>query len=470
MDNSLNVNLLLQISPDGFMDSVTHELGAITDTKLSRTVTIGPQSCPHCFYGLTLNISLHQPHDKLHILEQVTPDNPLECFIKGEIEIEPEVYVKQEPPLEYDLIRTPTQPNFVMNDEEQNEKLQEFPLLKEPVIIEKSDVVKVSKSVDVSKGFECDKCNQKFSFKYQYDAHMTNYYKGEMACRLCKERITRKTDFVEHLKNHGYATFPCPFCETLKEFDTEPKLNIHMAHTHWEKRFNCGLCREYFATQEEKTTHLKTCAKRKFHENASCSFCHKQFDSRRKVSRHESKVHRHERRENEARANMEFESLFEGGLTSKEKKNPDGFQCDNCKVKFLFRYQYEAHMTNYYKGEMACRLCKERITRKTDFIEHLKNHGYSTFPCPFCENLKEFDSEPQLNIHLVNAHWGKRYNCGFCKKFFTSPDERKFHYKTCKMNDFQDTVKCSYCTKPFNSKKKLVSCNFYTIKKLFLTI
>lgn len=286
-------------------------------------------------------------------------------------------------------------------------------------------------------GYECDKCHKRFLLKLNYQAHVDDYFKGDMCCRLCEDRqiFTHRSAFCEHLKKvHNCYNFPCPFCDGLKDFDTEAKLQQHMSQVHWaNKRFWCLFCKERFETLEEKHAHPKSCSQRAPESHISCSLCEKKFARKHSLLYHMRTTHR----------------------------LPQAtYVCHLCGETFPNNSHYQFHLQNHELGPRPyeCHHCGRKFQAKKTIAFHILRFHYPrdlcTIRCDQCDD--RFATQELLNRHMVQHKEKIRCKCDICGKILVTKSALVQHKKR------QHTIEGQ------SMKFRCDQCDFTTTKDFYL--
>ena len=153
----------------------------------------------------------------------------------------------------------------------------------------------------------------------------------------------------------------------------------------------------------------RKCIKR----NTLCPFCHKRFESKRKVSAHVRESH----------PGCKFTCSF----CSKQYDTHDGqrkhekshsyedfrYSCSDCEYKFQFKFKLLAH-THIHKCEeqIQCTKCDQKYASFSAMSAHLTNHtSVNKYLCDRCDH--KTSSQSNLDQHIRGKHGeGWTSDCG----------------------------------------------------------
>ncbi|XP_026324823.1 zinc finger protein 260-like [Hyposmocoma kahamanoa] len=138
--------------------------------------------------------------------------------------------------------------------------------------------------------FMCEVCGSKLKTIGRLKRHRLTHHKGERPhkCRYCSFSAFTRYDIQIHERWHtGDRPFQCNICSCT--FTCKSTLWKHRK-THEPPKFHCKLCPRSFRFKQVLRDHIAN-----FHTKLMthlCNYCDKAFATRRKMLKHERKVHK----------------------------------------------------------------------------------------------------------------------------------------------------------------------------------
>ena len=269
------------------------------------------------------------------------------------------------------------------------------------------------RQVHENPGFNCTLCEATFRQTKSLNTHVRRvHYNEDLKNKSCPHQCGYSTSNNDHLRNHinavhlGLRPFKCDLCE--KDFTQKSHLNTHHKNVHLkveDSRFYCHSCSKYFTSTQKLDEHvirIHSVAKR-----YTCEECGYATNTKRYLLRH----------------SFSHKDLSEYP-----------FHCKDCKRRFIFQSDIEAH----YK---TCNLTEEQKDIQK------KNPKYF---CDICGSYFIKLSDHKLRIHSSNI----RFKCEFCD-FGTSSKQtiyrHSFHHKQFNKRPFG----CDDCELRFITKAEL---------------
>nr|XP_039262530.1 zinc finger protein 883-like [Styela clava] len=302
----------------------------------------------------------------------------------------------------------------------------------------------------------CKVCEVPLQTKKSFIEHNIKHtdIKSVYACKTCDRKFFSKEIVEEHIRIHtGEKPFPCYICGHRLRLKSTWSQHIRL-HT-VGKPYNCDECGKRFSSKTLLTDHSRIhTGKKEF----VCSTCQNRFTQKSALKAHMVYMHSQDRLHpcsqcdyRAARAcDLRRHVLRKHGVGA-------SFQCIDCKRNFYSKDLLERHMKTHAKP-IACSICKETFSSKTDFILHKNSHDVKiihftyqpcnpdpaslntdavgdelmlfgqteevpkeSYSCKVCN--KEFPDQTSLEKHEQAFAGKKPYKCGHCGKYF--------HIKVC---------------------------------------
>lgn len=157
-----------------------------------------------------------------------------------------------------------------------------------------------------------------------------------------------------------------------------------------------------------------------------CETCGKMFRFRKLLMFHHLRVHVKDKRFKCSKCQKSFVSKQElkNHLSSHSQQRP--FPCIKCKAQFKTRNHLRRHMTIHDVLRRKCKICRRFVD---NWEQHKRFHsGEETgFTCEICP--KVYDSEMQLQKHLVTVHSKNSFACSICDLKYKRRGDLNFHMK-----------------------------------------
>ncbi|XP_050072176.1 zinc finger protein 16-like [Anopheles maculipalpis] len=258
-----------------------------------------------------------------------------------------------------------------------------------------------------TKSFRCTQCPKVFSRSDNLRAHEKNHsQERHYKCPQCDQRFKRMDALKVHMsvrhKQYVEAHFHvCSYCNTF--FETEQKLNAHLAKRRSEKKFVCHICGKTFAELLRYEIHLEKHANAGSNvETFECFHCSKLFDSKKRLSLH-IRYHTSDKVYKCKYCDESFARKTELKYHEDYHTGTKNHVCKTCGQSFYRLNALKTHMmTHTDEKPFQCSHCPKRFRQKYDMITHERRHTGERFQCDMC--TEKFIHAHQLNSHLKIVH------------------------------------------------------------------
>jgi len=295
-------------------------------------------------------------------------ENDYNCAEKyqnvSELEVIPEVHVKEEPPDEANELIDPSLQNLT-NPADYLESLE-------------------IKELKPKEEITCKFCGREFDRKCSLAIHMKTHTpdgRSTHECQYCGKVFKKKSFCRDHELSHtGEKPFKCKLCP--KAFTRTRQLQIHVIRVHPngkeeknnDKLYPCEYCDKSYKNKSHYTVHVRIHTGEKPYK---CSHCDATFTFRRELTDHES-IHT--------------------GVTR--------FQCDFCDKQFNDKTMFRNHQRTHSDGKpFKCDYCEMTFKFQYSLNSHLFIHNRNTketFECELCPS--SFEQQYYLDRHYKQCH------------------------------------------------------------------
>lgn len=255
-------------------------------------------------------------------------------------------------------------------------------------------------------GYFCEICKNRFKSYDKLETHMRkNHFheKESFECDECDKKFFFKWEFNKHRKGAHSKNIKCLFNGCTRIFSQAASMKRHYNNIHLnircKKRFKCDLCGHGTYSKNHVIIHMNS--KHLQIRPFKCSMCKFEVFAKGDLTRHIKNVH-----------------------------GPTKIKCQTCDQVFKNPHTLKNHIARSHVG-IPCAICNQKFQS----IIFLKNHiaaehlnGKGIFKCEFCP--KTYDLEIQLMRHKKNVHVEK-HKCHFegCNKVYGNGSQRNTHYK-----------------------------------------
>lgn len=282
----------------------------------------------------------------------------------------------------------------------------------------------------------------------------------EYECNKCKKIFPKKFILKVHYRKHtGVKPFKCKMCP--KRFISATHRKVHMRCHTGELPYECRDCGKYFRKKSDLAGHHKTCENQE-NQRMNCNL--QGFG----ISIKEEPIG--EDVEEMLEGNRNKGTLIEGikiedpsdesslkqELVEEEEiiqsSHSRSLKCRYCGRTFKFHSVLQAHERSH-TGEkpFSCSVCNKAFSKKSNMEVHMRIHtGERPFLCDYCG--KYFAYKYSLEAHKRLHTKERPFTCSICGKSFRHEASRHVHMK----RHFGDRAfKCDLCPKAFVAKVDL---------------
>ena len=310
----------------------------------------------------------------------------------------------------------------------------------------------IHENIRAKKRYPCQSCEYVASIPSQLKYHMEHkHIKSVMySCDICNYKSSWKRDFTRHMTFvHDKGNLPLQTCDICEFSTVNPNvLKQHMA-VHYEKQFQCEVCKTEFTTSAALRQHMET-----FHngELMKCDLCG--FETRQKSAfdRHWSV---HEKLAIKTCEVCEFsttDKYFYERHMQKHSDFPPSFKCDYCDKVLTTKEGIRAHMKSVHQGKnleskAKCHLCEKELSPKLVSLHLARIHSY----CKQCD--QKFQTTNDILDHMKDFH-ELDFQCNICFTRHFCIETLRTHINN-SHNSQSEMFKCDICEHVTNSKRGL---------------
>lgn len=219
-----------------------------------------------------------------------------------------------------------------------------------------------------------------------------------IVCTLCGKSLSSRFSFSRHMSTiHGKESFSCTYCS--KEFRSKRYLKNHLnLHKNRERTFQCGTCPKSFFSQ----THLIIHNESHLNVTYSCDICGKSFYRKEGLKYHMRK-HLGETVKCDV-CSKQFSTANDLKVHMRFHDNEFPYKCDLCPEKFVIKGKYTYHRKQHNKEKFKCSICSLEISLASAYRRHVFTHTGKPFPCPVDRCESSFTVRSLLSVHMRSRH------------------------------------------------------------------
>ena len=291
---------------------------------------------------------------------------------------------------------------------------------------------------------KCDSCEKSFRKKSALEEHKLSHVSKDIdkpfSCNLCGLSFTKKIKLLQHNKN-----------EHNKNGVTERKLKIaedgflEIAPKPSSVAFNCSLCDKVFgniyALKEHKKLHLKTSV-------VICPICGRSQSSKDDLNEH-MKIHNNDDQNSSASNIISHPTTDLNGVVVIQTGDttirviPSVIPNENnVNINSTIATNTNPIQVMSSSGELI-QYIAQPITSTTSLTQ-----TKTKLNCNYCDKI--YHQETDYRYHLLTHGVGKKYECGFCEKYFIVQRQLWTHKKTAHPLESADL--CVLCGQTFADK------------------
>ncbi|XP_065558006.1 zinc finger protein 543-like [Artemia franciscana] len=348
----------------------------------------------------------------------------------------------------------------------------------------KKDGLKTDKKDEGGRTYSCSICKTSYPSGKAIKEHYATHKKGGFyQCTVCSQQFRAFAVLAVHNRKHtGEKPFKCKFCQ--REFAHKASFDTHLNRHTGEKPYACKECGKGFHNRAALYSHV--CPKPPLEGDPQgfryeCPECHRRFKSRVALGRHKT-IHKDVILPPEKTVLCELcgKAFTSNYVLKKHLKYHSGereFTCSTCGKGFIAESALRAHETCHDplslthmcnlcpKGfrsleildkhiakvhsahrEHVCQICTESYRLRSELENHMLIHSNQVKY--WCECGKLFLSAKYLQKHKLTHI--KRDRCQFCRKAFSTSEERDAHEEQHK-NGALPITKNNYMAKSYKN-------------------
>ena len=279
---------------------------------------------------------------------------------------------------------------------------------------------------------QCEICEMKFRFHYEYVAHI-NDHKGieQMSCRICHRFFKKQSTLLRHMQNvhdkkNAFFCDECDFGSPDFSILEKHKTEVHETYAKtvdaerlgtkpfvYELKHKCDECGQEFHHKYDLKIHQN---RHRGIEPFTCMVCSKEFLKEKSYKNHVS-IHgvlairyRCEECDNGYKSYRQYKKHMadEHGkklLKIKPFANDMRFKCDECGQQFHRKYDFKIHMSRHQGIEVyTCPVCNKEFLKRKTYFNHMTTHKLSAVRHTCEECSESFKSYRQYRIHMAEVH------------------------------------------------------------------
>ena len=123
--------------------------------------------------------------------------------------------------------------------------------------VQSKSVQSFSQVTSVGSKFQCNLCDQLFTYKNAANQHIRGVHEGvKYNCDYCGKRFSQSSSVNTHIQAvHDGVKYACNQCD--QQFTRQKSLTVHIQSIHEGVKYACNQCDYQAPRQDKLTTHLK---------------------------------------------------------------------------------------------------------------------------------------------------------------------------------------------------------------------
>uniref|UniRef100_A0A1B6JCR0 C2H2-type domain-containing protein n=1 Tax=Homalodisca liturata TaxID=320908 RepID=A0A1B6JCR0_9HEMI len=281
--------------------------------------------------------------------------------------------------------------------------------------------------------FRCDVCERTFSQRRSLAYHYQIAHPDTTVCTVCLEIFGSQEELQDHQTIHKQQQLiSCDQCD--QQFSRRQQ---YLAHLKEHEKYKCLNCNESFSAKKRAEKHA-----REGHEvsglelQLQCAQCGQMFCSQKLLKSHTEQYHSGSKSLtcDKCKRTFKHERYFKSHLETEEHlrgEEPKAILvCKECKKTFTNKSNLRIHISRMHRADLkehACTLCPYKTKVQTNLKRHLAFHlEKPQFICDKCG--AQMQSKNALHEHHQLVHNENKYfSCEKCGKLFSRSSDLKRH-------------------------------------------
>lgn len=324
------------------------------------------------------------------------------------------------------------------------------------------------------KRFQCKLCEKSFANLSYYKKHRKWAHSDVPSDEIVEQEQLSIEDYDKNLNSSIPIDWMCEYCNV--DYELEMRLARHIIKEHNEEQpeHSCNICAEKFDRPHDLLLHMRDHPE-SYQFKCTYEGCNQGFAFKSSLGVH---INKH------TRLNKPIERRTQDDLSEITKEQLDdgqnGFACNICNKKFLFRTNVLAHKlavhTNKQK-RIKCPIdgCDKIFKTNSGIQSHIQIwHPDAMKSCETCN--KTFCTEELLAKHRLQHQRPKQawFACSLCDKKCPTKHQLRTH-----LSQHEKDVPCNICGEKFSDvrrmllhrerhgKKPIITCRFKDCNQVF---
>ncbi|XP_072397145.1 uncharacterized protein [Diabrotica undecimpunctata] len=330
-----------------------------------------------------------------------------------------------------------------------------------------------NKKRKLKKEYHCPVCYNNFTPRKIHQHVDIHFGKHLNICKICGKMSSRTSEFLTHYFIHRIKV-KVKNKSTIKN-TSNIKILLKSALRHknhikkssnkvLEKKFECKNCGGLFKNKiqlkkhkclkicSKKTRINKKCSKNRIKQPLKCKICFKKYRTKFSLSNH-LKMHKLNMLTCRFCKNLFLRKNFLAHIRTHTEHGTFTCYFDYCAKIFQTQFDLENHLLCHMPiKRFKCDICYKPFMEQSQLSRHYTFHAnIQNYQCTICQ--KDFPGKIHLDTHMYEHTGVKPFMCEFCSKEFVRIDSLKNHLKR-HTNDRK--FQCDVCQKRFIRRITLV--------------